>query len=349
MTGPIARSWSRSWIFWLGVLAVVTGLMYPWRVFLNEAYISLAYLLVIQLASARQGRALGLTLAALAFLCFDVFFLQPYGTLVVEKPLDWLVLAAFLATGIVAAQLFERTRLAEHAEALRETAKMKDAVVASISHDLRTPLTTIRALAHDLAATGDERAMLIEEEADRLSSFVGDLLDLSRLNSGVLALNPEANEAEDLIGAALQRVGGAAAGREIRVSLGPGEPLLFGRFDFSQTLRALVNLIENAIKYSDASLPIDIGVKLDGDDLVFSVADRGHGVAEDERDRIFEPFYRQVGASPDVGGAGLGLSIARGVVEAQGGSLRCEAREGGGTVFYLSVPAVSVEDLGSLE
>ena len=345
----MVRPVSRAWILWLVVLAAVTALMYPWRQALNEAYVALAFLLVVQVASARHGRALGLTLAALAFLCFDIFFLEPYGTLAVEKRLDWLILAAFLVTGVVAAQLFERTRLAEHADALREAAKLKDAVVASISHDLRTPLTSIKALAHDLAATGDERAMMIEEEADRLSSFVADLLDLSRINNGVLPLEPEPNEAEDLIGAALQRVSGASVGRDLRVSLGPGEPLLFGRFDFSQTLRALVNLIENAIKYSDATQPVDIGVKREEEWLIFSVADAGQGIPVIERERIFEPFYRPKGVSPDVGGAGLGLSIAQAVMEAQGGSIRYENREGGGSVFYLRVPAVNVEELAGGE
>ena len=345
----MVRPVSRAWVLWLVVLAAVTALMYPWRQALNEAYVALAFLLVVQVASARHGRALGLTLAALAFLCFDIFFLEPYGTLAVEKRLDWLILAAFLVTGVVAAQLFERTRLAEHADALREAAKLKDAVVASISHDLRTPLTSIKALAHDLAATGDERAMMIEEEADRLSSFVADLLDLSRISNGVLPLEPEPNEAEDRIGAALQRVSGAAAGRDLRVSLGPGEPLLFGRFDFSQTLRALVNIIENAIKYSDATQPVDIGVKREGDWLTFSVADTGQGIPATERERIFEPFYRPKGVSPDVRGAGLGLSIARAVMEAQGGSIRYENRERGGSVFYLRVPAVNVEELAGSE
>jgi two-component system sensor histidine kinase KdpD len=348
MARPL-RFLSRVWILWLAILAAVTALMYPWRDALNEAYVALAYLLVVQVASARHGRALGLTLAGLAFLCFDIFFLEPYGTLAVEKRFDWLILAAFLVTGIVAAQLFERTRLAEHAHALREAAKLKDAVIASISHDLRTPLTSIKALAHDLAATGDERAMMIEEEADRLSSFVADLLDLSRVSSGVLPLEPEPNEAEDLIGAALQRISGAAVGRDLRVSLGAGEPLLFGRFDFSQTLRALVNLIENAIKYSNAREPIDIGVKREGKWLVFSVADIGPGIPATERDRIFEPFYRLSGATPDVGGTGLGLSIARAVMEAQGGSIRYENRDGGGSVFYLRVPAVNVEELAGTE
>ena len=343
------RSIPGVWSIWLVVVAGVTAFMYPWRASLDQTYVALAYLLVVQLASARHGRIPGLALAVIAFLCFDVFFVPPYGSLVVERPLDWYVLAAFLASGIAAAQLFERTRLAEHAGALRDAARLKDAVVASISHDLRTPLTSIKALAHDLAASGDERAMLIEEEANRLNTFVADLLDLSRIDNGVLPLNPEPNEAEDLIGAALQRLAGAASGREIRVSLDAGEPLLFGRFDFSQTLRALVNLIDNALKYSDADEPVDVGIKREGDWLVFSVADRGSGIPDDDRARIFEPFFRRSGSTPDTGGAGLGLSIARAVVEAQGGRLRHENRQSGGSVFYLSVPAVNVEDLADTQ
>jgi K+-sensing histidine kinase KdpD len=354
----------RTWAAWLGVLAAVTALMYPARHVLNEAHVALAYLLVVQLGSAREGRSLGLTLAAFAFLCFDLLFLPPYGTLVVDRPLDWLVLAAFLGTSAVAAQLFERARAeaetarrraaeveglsarAAHADALREAARLKDDVIASVSHDLRTPLTTIKALAHDLAVDGDERAMTIEEEADRLNALVADLLDLSRLSSGAIALAPEPNEAEDLLGAALQRTAGMSGGREIRTSLDAGEPLLFGRFDFTQTLRALVNLLENALKYSPREQPIDLAVQREGPWLTFSVADRGPGIPRAESERIFEPFYRPPGVAPDVGGAGLGLSIARALAEAQGGALSHEPREGGGTVFRLRVPALDIEQLG---
>ena len=512
-----ARVWP--WALWLGALGVVTVVLLAARDELNEAHVALVYLLVVQGASARSGRAIGLTVAGIAFLCFDVLFIPPYGTLVVASALGWLVLAAFLATSVVAAQLFERARAeaaaararaaeidglaalgaetlnagradealgavavvirsalalescamfmcddgrapvelvrrdqpavparvrrrvdslvervaragaplairfngvadplsaadvasaldgvtgdarelllplrvrdrvvgvlalsraagfalapaqrrflgalsyyaalgvervrlvasAEHADALREAGRLKDAVVASVSHDLRTPLTTIKALAHDLAAEGDERAATIEEEADRLNMFVTDLLDLSRLNSGTIRLALEANEAEDLLGAALQRVGGATGTRAIRVTLDEYEPLLFGRFDFAQTLRALVNLIENALKYSPSEHPVDVSVRRTGEWLRFSVADRGTGVAPDERERIFEPFYRPPGSAPDVGSAGLGLSIVRAVMEAQGGHVNHEARAGGGSIFTLRVPAI---DVGSSE
>src|SRR6266581_277457 len=131
-----ARVWL-TWVGWLALLAAVTAALLPFRASLNEAQVALAYLLLVQLASARHGRAIGLALTGLAFLCFDWFFLPPYYTLLLAKPIDWLVLVAFLVTSVVATQLFERAR---NESILRETARLKDAVIASVSHDLRTPL-----------------------------------------------------------------------------------------------------------------------------------------------------------------------------------------------------------------
>jgi two-component system sensor histidine kinase KdpD len=342
------------WALWLAFLAAVTAGFVAIRSQLHGVHV-LAYLLIVQLGSARRGRNLGVTLAILSFLCIDWFLTPPYGTLSVGKQIDWLTLIAFLATAFVATQLFERAR-AEAREArsraaevhrlayLRETARVKDALLASVSHDLRTPLTTIKALAHEISAAGDDRAGMIEEEADRLSSFVRDLLDLSRFTGGGTTLNLEANEAEDLVGAALQAVSGAAQGRDIRVSFEPGDSLLFGRFDFAQTLRELVNLIENALKYSPVSEPVDVVVKREGANLAISVADRGAGVPPAESERIFEPFYRPAGSPPDAGGAGLGLSIARAIAESQSGSLKYRSREGGGSVFTIHVPAVEIAE-----
>lgn len=245
----------------------------------------------------------------------------------------------------------ERVRLvqeAERAEALREADRLKDAVLASVSHDLRTPLTTIKALANELALAGDERAAIIEQEADRLNGFVENLLDMSRLQAGVARRPPVANEAEDLVGVALQRMAGRAAGRELRATIeSEGEALLIGRFDFTDTLHALVNLLENAIKYSPASTPIELIVRREGAWLVFAVADRGPGIPASERERIFEPFYRPKSSPPDAGGAGLGLSIARRLITAQGGSLVFEPRPGGGSIFSLRVPALDVAALAT--
>jgi len=252
-------------------------------------------------------------------------------------------LAYYAALGV------ERVRLsaeAERAEALREADRLKDALLASVSHDIRTPLTTIRALAHEIAGAGDERALVIEEEVVRLDRFVADLLDLSQLTAGGMPVAADINAAEDLIGATLQRVSGVARGREIRVALDPAQPVLVGRFDFVHSLRILGNLLENALKYSPAEAPVDLGVHREGDALAFTVADRGPGLAPGEEGRVFERFYRQPGVAPDVRGAGLGLAIARGLAEAQGGTVDYAPREGGGSVFTLRLPAA---DLAHLE
>jgi two-component system sensor histidine kinase KdpD len=214
-----------------------------------------------------------------------------------------------------------------------------------VSHDLRTPLTTIKALAHDIATGGDDRAVTIEEESDRLNRFVADLLDLSRITGGALVVTPEVNAAEDLVGAALQRVSGALNGRTLDVALGAGEPLLVGRFDFVHSLRIVVNLIENALKYSPTGSAVEVSAQRDGDALELVVADRGPGVPSPERERIFEPFYRPAGGAPDAGGAGLGLSIARRLAEAQGGSVRYEPRDGGGSAFILRLPGADLAEI----
>lgn len=336
-----ASSWRRL-LLWIAVLAGVTVLMLPVRRALSETHVALAYLLVVLFAGASGGRVAALATAGLAFLCFDWFFLLPYGTLALANPLHWFVLVAFLVASVIATQLFERAR---NVAVLRESVRARDAVIASLSHDLRAPLTTIKALSHDIAADGDDRALTIEEESDRLHALVADVLDLSRLSSGAAQLIIEPNEAEDLVGAALQRVSGTSSGRQIRVRLDESHPLLFGRFDFAQTLRVVVNLLDNALKYSPPAAPVDLAVRREGQWLAFAVSDRGVGVPPSERERIFEPFYRPPGVPADVHGAGLGLSIARVLAEAQGGSLGYAERDGGGSVFTLRVPAMDVADI----
>ena len=246
------------------------------------------------------------------------------------------------ALAYYAALAVERTRLvatAEHAEALREADRLKDVVLASVSHDLRTPLTTIKALAQEGALHGDRNALAIEEQADRLGHLVADLLDLSRLKGGAMPVHPELNTAEDLVGAAMRQMAGVLKDRRVETNVDFTEPALTGRFDFVQSLRILSNLLGNAVRYTPPASPIEVSVHRDGAALVFVVADRGPGIPMAEQDRIFEPFYRPPGAPADGGGAGLGLSIARRLAELQGGTLAYAARPGGGSSFELRLPA----------
>jgi two-component system sensor histidine kinase KdpD len=241
----------------------------------------------------------------------------------------------------------ERVRLAAevaHIEALRDADRLKDALIASVSHDLRTPLTTIKALAHDLGALGDERSQVIEEQADRLNRFVGDLLDLSRLSAGALHPRIEVNAVDDLLSAAVQETEGRFAGRTLQVELPSDGELLVGRFDLALSVRVLVNLIENAYKYSPPDSPVTVSVRREHGRLLVRVADCGPGVPVGEEQRIFSPFYRLPNTAPDVGSAGLGLAIAKRMAEAQGGSLTYTRRAAGGSTFTLALVAAEIRD-----
>ncbi|HWH52654.1 MAG TPA: DUF4118 domain-containing protein, partial [Gemmatimonadaceae bacterium] len=177
-----------------------------------------------------------------------------------------------------AALAIDRVRLvaeAEHIEALREADRLKDIVLASVSHDLRTPLTTIKALAQTAAMQGNDAGAAIEEQADRLTRMVSDLLDLSRLKGGGFAAAPELNTAEDLIGAAVRQTRGLFGDRSLRTVIDLSSPALVGQFDFSQSLRVLCNLLENASRYSPPTQPIELGARREEDALLFTVADRG--------------------------------------------------------------------------
>jgi len=333
-----AAVWSLAFLS-LGAAAFA---LYSTRSQLGEAHVALVFLLIVLGSSAAGGRILGLTIAVAAFLVFDWLFLPPFNTLLVRNPLDWLVLGAFLITSVVAAQLLYRARseraAVERAEALREADKLKNALLASLSHDLRTPLTTIKALAHELQTFGDERTLIIEEQADRLNRLVTDLLEVARLEGGALALDIQINAADDLLGAVVQLNAGRPDQDRLRVSLDDPATLSFGRFDFVHSLRILGNLVDNAFKYAPPSAPIEVSGGLDGDALVFRVSDRGPGIAAADRDGVFTPFYRpSVGASGQRSG-GLGLSIARRLAEAQSGTLTYSDREGGGSVFELRLP-----------
>jgi two-component system sensor histidine kinase KdpD len=236
----------------------------------------------------------------------------------------------------------ERVRLAseaKHARELREANRAKDEVLASVSHDLRTPLTTIKLMAQSAAARGEPTAHAIEEQADRLAQLVTNVLDLSRIRAGGVSLDIELNTAEDLIGAAINRSEGIVRDRRIVTQVDLNEPALAGQFDFVQSLRIVGNLLDNALRYSPPGGVVELATFRDGLSLAIRVSDRGPGVPLAERDRIFEPFYRPRSEAPDAGHAGLGLSIAKRLAELQGGTLDYTARDEGGSVFTLRLPA----------
>jgi two-component system sensor histidine kinase KdpD len=234
---------------------------------------------------------------------------------------------------------------AERAEAFRQADELKAELISSLSHDLRTPLTTIKGLANRLAASAIPDAKSIEEEADRLTRLVTDLLDLSRLNARAMPVNAELNTVDDLVGAALKHFMATPSANRIDVVLprDADSGVHVGRFDFVLSLRALVNLVENALKYSPETSRVEVGAQRCGNVIEISVADRGAGVAAAEVEHIFTPFYRSAPVAAHIGGTGLGLAIARRLALAQHGDVVHHARPGGGSVFCLELPAADVE------
>ncbi|MEP6729404.1 MAG: ATP-binding protein [bacterium] len=240
----------------------------------------------------------------------------------------------------------ERVRLAnaeDEAESLRRADKLKDALLAAVSHDLRTPLTAIKAIANEVWRGGDsERAQVIELEADRLAALVEDLLQLSQLNAGGVRLRIEINAIDDLIGAALQRVEAAHGTGRIEARMDDGGDMLVGRFDFSHAMRALTNLLENAFKYSPDDATITLLARRTGEFVEIEVGDDGRGVEPGDEQRIFEPFYRGRGIPDGVRGTGLGLSVARQLTEVQGGTLTYAPKPRGGSLFTITLPAADL-------
>ncbi len=219
--------------------------------------------------------------------------------------------------------------------------------VANVSHELRTPIGAIVALADTLAAEGAETdpdvfrrlAARIAHEADRAGHLIDDLLDLSRIEGG--ELQREETPIRHLIGRATDRVVSSAGVRSPDISVGdvPTGSLLV---DVSQVEGALVNLIENALKYSDPGAPVLISATDDGESVELVVSDRGIGIPPGDRDRIFERFYRVDRARSRVtGGTGLGLAIVRNVARNHGGDVHVDSREGEGSTFVIHLPRAS--------
>jgi K+-sensing histidine kinase KdpD len=355
----LRSSATMSVVLWYGLLILVTVVMHLTReTQQSQAHVVLTYLLVVLGGSLSGGRPLGFTLAAAATILISYYFQYPFDTLSLTKPIDAVVLSAFFATSGTTTYLLVRAqeeaaqararaeeveRLsneASHAEALRETARFKDILLASVSHDLRTPLTSIKALAQDAADSGDANAAIIVAQTERLSKMVAHLLDMSRLNAGEFPVTIELNTAEDLVGAAVLEMTGANGADRIRVEIDYTAPVLVGMFDFVESLRILVNLLDNALVYSPPTAPVDLSATRVGDWLQLSVADRGPGVPKADAERVFEPFYRHMSTANAVHGTGLGLAISRSLAEAQGGQLIYSERNGGGSVFALRLRAV---------
>jgi two-component system sensor histidine kinase KdpD len=243
-----------------------------------------------------------------------------------------------------AALILDRVELrtaAEQARLLAESEKFSRTLLNSISHELRTPLAASTSAASALAAaesvTPEQRAALMNEimEANaRLNRVVGNLLDVARLESGQVRPRLDWHDARDLVQTTLRELKRELASHPVTSEL-PVEPLLV-RLDFSLLQHALGNLLLNATAHTPAGTPIEVKATLSDGRLRLHVADRGPGIPAEALPRVFNKFFR--GSNASTGGSGLGLTIVKGFVEAQGGTVSAENRPGGGALFSILLP-----------
>jgi two-component system sensor histidine kinase KdpD len=262
------------------------------------------------------------------------------------SPEDERLMDAFAQQAGVAIERVRLVDVLDKARVAAETERLRSALLTSLSHDLKTPLASIIGAATSLqqqadrynAATRRDLVSMIQDEAERLSRFVHNLLDMTRLESGAIELASEPVDLSETVGAALARTAGFLGRHRVEVDLAADLPML--RLDVVLFEQVLFNLLDNAAKYSPPGSTIGIDARRTNGEIVLQVSDEGPGVAEDELDSIFGKFYRASSGDRHPAGTGLGLSVCRGFVTALGGTIRAANRtDRSGAVFAIALPA----------
>jgi two-component system sensor histidine kinase KdpD len=260
------------------------------------------------------------------------------GTVLSRQTLE--AIATLIAVAMEHARAVEQVG---QTEAAREAEKLRTALLDAVTHALRTPLTSIKASVTNLIsnpslAAGQRQELLtiINEESDRLNRLVGEAGEMARLDAGEVELNVEPHPIDHVITAALERCRPSLGNRDIRVNVADGLPRV--RVDVARAGEVLVHLIENASQYSPPDQPITITAEASGEFVVTSVADRGSGIDDPERALVFEKFYRGKDQRYSVEGTGMGLPIAKAIVEAHGGTISLTSQRGHGSVFSFTLP-----------
>ena len=380
-----AHVFSRSWVGYAGSLisiAVVTGVLKLFGEHINATTVALAFLLIILFAATAWGSRPAIVASIVGIVSFNFFFLPPFRTFAIRDPHNWIAFIVFMVTAITVGQLSARAkRRAEEAEgakaqverlyyelqdsferssqakALKQSERLKSALLDAVTHDLRTPLTSIKAsattLLADLHASEQQHAaeldnegrkemlQVIDEETDRLDRFVEGLTKLARIQSGEMRLHLQWSSLEEMITAALQRAEPRTRTHQLEVWIETELPAI--KVDDHAISEVVYILIDNAAKYSPPESTIRVRAMPQAGSVLLSVEDSGPGIPLDVRDRVFERFFRAM-RDGDVGdrkmsGTGMGLAIARGIVEAHAGKIWIEDPDGHtGARFLVSLP-----------
>lgn len=328
------------WPGYLGAVALVTGTTAvgaATRAVLDVPDVEMLYVVAVLVSAVFLGRGPAIASAAVGVLAYDYLFVPPTFTLNVADGRYLFTFAMMFGIGLLVSSLADRAR---DAAVRAESEAMRGTLLSSVSHDLRTPLAAITGAAttlRDQEVDGATRRELVEticEESDRMERLVGNLLDMTRLDSGAVAPRREWIPVEELVGAALARTETLLARHRVRTEIPDGAALV--SVDPVLLEQLLVNLLENAARHTPPGTEVLVRARGEPAGLDLEVADQGPGIAPGEAERVFERFHR--GGRATGQGAGLGLAIARAIAEVHGGTLRVAPRDGGGASFRLLLP-----------
>jgi K+-sensing histidine kinase KdpD len=362
----------------LGVATTVgVGLaLLPVRDQLTSATVALVLVVVVVGAAIVGGSIAAIVTAVAAAATLNVAFIRPYGGFGIASVDDGTELVAFVIVALLVGQLVTRlvrrrtevrevseqvraldqrvaqlhdersqlARRATRAEELEAVDRQRSALLRSVSHDLRTPLASIRAVATDLrdgvVYDDDTRVELLTtvcDEVDRLDRFVANLLSLSRIEAGAFAPERQAVDVAELVSERIRSLGPLLRDVNVRTDLADDLPLADA--DYGQLEQVMTNLLANAARHAPRRSDVWIAAARDGDEVRIEVSDQGHGIAPADAERLFEPFVR----GHDSRGSGIGLAICRSIVEAHGGTLGVRRTFGGGATFSFTVPVHASE------
>jgi K+-sensing histidine kinase KdpD len=291
-------------------------------------------LLLIVLGTATFARLrVAVIAAAVSTLVFNFFFLQPVGTFAIADAENWIVLAVYLAVAVVASKLSASAQE-------RARARLAETLLASLSHDMRTPLTTVRVAVDNLRRPLDEteraaQGAVAAAELERLTLLLENMLDMAQIDAGAVQVERQWVATADVVDAALAHVRHALAGHPVVVDATDDRQV---QIDPRLTSAALSHLLENAARYSPGGGRIVIVGRVEGDGLHVSVTDQGPGLEPSEIDRVFDRWYRGTAGRRVAHGTGMGLTIARGLLATIGGRAWAENAPGAGARFSFSVP-----------
>ena len=307
---------------------------------LEPTNIVMFYLLSVVIVAIRWGQGPAIVTSILSVLAFDFFLVPPYLTLHVHNFEYIFTFAVFLVVGIVVSTLASKVR---EQIIQRQTEKLYSALLNSISHDFKTPLVAITGALSALlennskldAQQARELLKTAQSESERLNHLVNNLLDMTKTESGVLRISKKPCDLRDFIGACFEQFKSKIGSRNIKIDFPKDMPEV--AVDFQYMLKAFMNVIDNALKYSPDGSPVEVMGSCMGNKVRIVVRDHGCGIPKEDLGHIFDKFYR-VRNSENVLGTGLGLSISRNIIEAHGGHIGAESILGKGATFIVELP-----------